>query len=370
MNRLSVRLASVAAAAALTASAVPAPTVEASAPRHPTPSRAPSPCDQEPQLDAAGDGDIDIASVTITSNCRNKVEITLTTHQPFTDADLDAWFVLIGNENSACPGASIAFVAEVHPFWGLNAAWYPVTADCRLDLPRSSTVRRLSDRSLRITDTEAISPEGGYSWFSYTRAVGGDRTDGASRFNVLAQPRLIRPDIQLTPAYDGRSLTVAWGTAQRPTRVDYQYRRRGRKWSPVRSSTASAFTIRGLTPNATYEVRVAAATRFARSEWATRRLRTVAPIGPVRNVSARWTPDGLAVSFAPPASNGGELIGSYSVRYRASGEGTGAIDLSTPDLRVTLKGVTGPGLLTIVATTTSGVRGPLQHVEIPETPPA
>ncbi len=54
-------------------------------------------CRQPTHHDHVGDGTIDIASITVESNCHT-VWFTLTTHRPFTDADLEEWTILLGSK--------------------------------------------------------------------------------------------------------------------------------------------------------------------------------------------------------------------------------------------------------------------------------
>lgn len=143
-------------------------------------------------------------------------------------------------------------------------------------------------------------------------------TSGDAQFTLARDVAPSAPrNVALTP--QNAALRVAWaaplsvGSAP-VTGYQIQVRPAGGSFTTAGTSTASPFTVTGLTNGRSYSVRVRALNDAGPGAWSA--IRTATPFttpGRPRSVSVTPRTDGLRVTWMAPASNGGSPITGYRV---------------------------------------------------------
>lgn len=287
-------------------------------------------CIRESVTDIAGDGDIDIAAITVASDCR-RLTFTLTTHAPFTDSDLDSWVIAIGPmvyPRHGCNGMSRLIYAFGRPGGGLGSVEQEVSAcnDTFGDSP--ATVRRLSPTSISVTVSPMVydfSLTESFRWQSSTFSTRGSDPDTAPRFASIAARRFVPLRVEATHTADRQALAVTWTPDIEDhgliDRFDVQYRNGTGPWSKVKrhGGRERATELRGLTPGGIYTIRVAAVVRGTRSPWKNVKIRYFTPPSAPQNLRIVPHHSGYAIASDAPASDGGRPIQNYEYAVKWAG---------------------------------------------------
>jgi hypothetical protein len=296
--------------------------------------------------DARGDAPIDIARIEITSDCSTH-RFVLTTHRPFSNAQLGRWGVAIGPSDSSsngCDGMShlIEVTGRSGRLTAASATWF----DCdRLYDERRAVVKRLSPRSIAVTvSTRALAPlrpGESYRWQAFTARSSGGAIDLAPPTPTLVVPPPVKPRPEVRSSADGSVVEVTWEHSGRVSGFDLRYREVGGEWSTKRrlGHLARDAVIEGLRPGTEYQIGVTAVSGGSTSAEGTARIRHLARPGPPTNLRAASEGDPIVVRFDPPDFDGGHtrLLTTAQIEYAdgtvesASSRG-GAVYIWTTDV--------------------------------------
>jgi hypothetical protein len=300
-------------AIAVVAAAVPATPVEATRARV---------CIRESITDVAGDGDIDIAAITVASDCK-RLTFTLTTHAPFTDSDLDSWVIAFGPvayPRVGCNGMTGLIYVVGRPGGGLGSGVQEVSACNNVFGNRPATVRRTSPTSISVSATRTawdVPLAETFRWQSSTFSTRGSDADSAPRFASIAAVRFVPLRLEATHTTDRRALAVTWNPVMEHhdliDHFDVQYRNGAGPWLKVNrlGGRERSTELSGLAPGGVYTIRVAAVVRGSRSPWKNVKVRYVTPPSVPQNLRETPSRFGHAIVWDPPASNGGRPISEY-----------------------------------------------------------
>lgn len=300
-------------ATALVAATVPTTPVEA------TPARV---CIRESITDVAGDGDIDIAGITVASDCK-RLTFTLTTHAPFTDSDLDSWVIAFGPvayPRVGCNGMTGLIYVAGRPGGGLGSGVQEVSACNDVFGNAPATARRISPTSISVSVTRTmsgLSVAESFRWQSSTFSTRGSDPDTSPRFASIAATRVVPLLVEATHTADRQALAISWTpTIEHHNLIDHfdvQYRNGSGPWSKVNrlGGRERSTELSGVTPGGMYTIRVAAVVRGSRSPWRNVKIRYVTPPSVPRNLRVTASRSDHMIVWDPPASNGGRPISEY-----------------------------------------------------------
>lgn len=283
-------------------------------------------CSRPPLRDGADDADIDIAKVEFESSCR-RATITLTTHRPFTDQELNRWGILFGplaaRPRESCDGFTTLVVVDGGPD-GLEARGLPLRS-CRSTGGswRVATVERLSPRSIAVTivaEDVLAGLEGRWQTFAYSwnDADANARPDVAPRLATFVRSTGVPVlEVEADHTADHRAVVVTYDYEYGNPRIDhYELRyRAGRTWTTIDDIDPRHRyrELAGLRPGREYTIQVRGMSDGRPGPWATTSIwYYVAPTA-VRNVSVSFSDDRVVVAFDPPQSSTGDHNPQYQV---------------------------------------------------------
>lgn len=280
----------------------------------------PRSCDQKNVNDVAGDGPVDIAQISITSDCTT-YRVVITTHQPFQDDQLRRLGLALGpvveGNGDGCDG--MMGVILVEPASGGLSADYWNLQGCNLFTRQSVAVERLSSASVAVTFSRRLfgfntDDFPGFRWQAFAASRSSAQVDNAPGFPTVALDGLYPPAVSAATTADGtrievgwRSSVDSWSAAEFVSRFEARYREVGGRWSRTYrlGGNVRDWWITDAVPGRTYEISVTAIGPLGRRLAPIVTVRHFAPPGPVTNVRSTLSNGQLVVHFDLPTDTGG-----------------------------------------------------------------
>ena len=203
----------------------------------------------------------------------------------------------------------------------------------------------VTDRTSRTYDITGLSVATSYQ--VQVRATNSEGDSGWSSSGT-GETDAAAPDAPSAPTLtvlSATSIRAVWSApasnGEAITFYDVRYRRGSAAWSQVDDITTTTTDITALSPATEYEVAVRATNSVGDSAWSSSTsatTQTTTPSAPAAPTVTGASTTSIEVEWDAPVEDGGVVVTSYDVRYRATGTVTWT---QTDDITVTSATITG-----------------------------